>query len=240
MTGWSITRAAVAAALVSVAAVPALAQDDWAPPRQSDDSWQQNRDQQGYDNSAPYSDQDDRSVPDDEYPPRSQLGQDDQSYGDDSGQTGHQGGFASRDAAPPDTGSTAPDNEDKGWSTWHSDPQSPGEPNAADEDQPGGTDDDQPYDNQLDANPQQAPGTINSFDQPEATPGFQASTGIDNRNQAVSSCLAAVRARVGGGAGAARVDGIRGEWMVSGAVADGRAFYCSIHGGAIGDIEFGS
>ena len=39
----------------------------------------------------------------------------------------------------------------------------------------------------------------------------------------MSSCLAAVRDRVRGGAGASRVDGIRGEWMVSGALADGRA-----------------
>ncbi|MGN6268554.1 MAG: hypothetical protein ACTHM0_01515 [Sphingomonas sp.] len=244
MTGWSVSRAAIAAALVSVAAVPALAQDDWAPPRQqSDNGWQQSaqdqQDPQAYDDSAP---EDDYSAP---AQTDQRYGQDDsgdQSNGDDSGQTGSSGGFASRDAAPPDTTSTipAPDNEDKGWKTWRSDPQPSGDTDAAGDDQPGSANDEQPYDNQLDANPQQAPGTINSFDQPEATPGFQASTGIDNRNQAVSACLAAVRARVGGGAGAARVDGIRGEWMVSGAVADGRAFYCSIHNGAIGDIEFGS
>lgn len=248
MTGWSSTRAAIAAALVSVVAMPALAQDDWAPPRQSDDGWQQSppdqRDQQGYDDSAPYAGQDeadDQAARENDYRPPAQsdqsYGQDDQSYDDNGGQTANGGGFASRDAAPPDTTSVtpAPDNEDKGWSTWRSDPQAPQEP-----DEPSGADDDQPYGNQLDANPQQAPGTVNSFDQPEATPGFQASTGIDNRNQAVSACLAAVRSRVGDGAGAARVDGIRGEWMVSGAVADGRAFYCSIHGGAIGDLEFGS
>lgn len=250
MTGWSITRAAIAAALVSVAVMPALAQDDWAPPRQSDDSWQQSRDQQGYDDSVPYAGQqdtgDDQPTSEDDYPPQAQpdqgYGQDDQSHGDNGSQAANGGGFASRDAAPPDAtqATPAPENEDKGWSTWRSDPQTPRAPDTTSEDQPGGAGDDQPYDNQLDANPQQAPGTINSFDQPKATPGFQASTGIDNRSQAVSSCLAAVRSRVGGGAGAARVDGIRGEWMVSGAVADGRAFYCSIHGGAIGDIEFGS
>jgi len=248
MTGWSVSRAAIAAALVSVAAVPALAQDDWAPRQQSDQSAQDQRDPQGYDDSAPYAGQDegeDRAAPGDDYSPPGQDDQDnagDQRYGDDNGQTGSTGGFASRDAAPPDAASAtpAPDNEDKGWKTWRSDPQPSGETDTASEDQPGGADDDQPYDNRLDADPQQAPGTINSFDQPEAAPGFQASTGIDNRNQAVSACLAAVRSRVGGGAGAARVDGIRGEWMVSGAVADGRAFYCSIHAGAIGDIEFGS
>lgn len=253
MTGWSIARGAIAAALVSVAAMPALAQDDWAPSRQSADGWQQSaqdqRDPQGYDDSTPYAGQDsgdDQSAPEADHRPPAQAdqgyGQDDQSYDDNGGQTANRGGFASRDAAPPDTtqATPAPENEDKGWSTWRSDPQTPHQPDAAGEDQSSGADDDQPYDNQLDANPQQAPGTVNSFDQPEATPGFQASTGIDNRNQAVSACLAAVRSRVGGGAGAARVDGIRGEWMVSGAVADGRAFYCSIHGGAIGDVEFGS
>ena len=138
------------------------------------------------------------------------------------------GGFASRDAAPPDSAAPPPpSNAADDGGAWRSAPQpSP----DADSDAAAS----------LDANPQQAPGTINSFAQPEAAPGFQASTGIDNRNQAVSSCLAAVRARVSGGAGAARVDGIRGEWMVSGAVDDGRAFYCAIHNGAIADIEFGS
>jgi hypothetical protein len=173
MTGWSITRAAIAAALVSVAATPALAQDD-------------------------------------------------QGYGQSAG-----GGFASHDAVPPDA--TVPSSsvsEDDDTTTWRSAPPPPEEAAPAEAES-------------LDADPQQAPGTINSFAQPEATPGFQATTGIDNRNQAASSCLAAVRARVSGGAGAARVDGIRGEWMVSGAVDDGRAFYCAIHGGAIADVEFG-
>lgn len=138
------------------------------------------------------------------------------------------GGFASRDAAPPDAAPPSPSavkaDADEG-NNWRS---APPPADAA------------PDAESLDANPQPAPGTINSFAQPEATPGFQATTGIGNRNQAVSSCLAAVRARVSGGAGAARVDGIRGEWMVSGAVEDGRAFYCAIHNGAIADVQFGS
>ena len=185
MTGWSIPRAAIAAALMSVGAMPALAQDSDPAPTQSD---------QGY------------------------GGNDAQSSG---------GGFASRDATPPDSSSTSlpAANEDNDEGTWRSEPPPSG--GADDEDS-------------LDANPQQAPGTINSFSQPDPTPGFQATTGIENRNQAVSSCLAAVRDRVRGGAGASRVDGIRGEWMVSGALADGRAFYCSIHAGAIADIEIGS
>jgi hypothetical protein len=174
MTGWSITRVAIAAALVSVATTPALAQDD-------------------------------------------------QGYGQSAG-----GGFASRDAVPPDA--TVPPSsvrEDDDTTTWRSAPPPPEEAAPAEPES-------------LDANPQQAPGTINSFTQPDPIPGFRATTGIDNRNQAVSSCLAAVRDRVRGGAGASRVDGIRGEWMVSGALADGRAFYCSIHAGAISDIELGS
>jgi hypothetical protein len=187
MTGWSIARAVIAAALVSVAATPVLAQAD-DPPPQSD---------QGYQNND-----------------------------SDQNRSG-EGGFASRDATPPDSSSASPpEDENTVGSTWRSAPPPSG-------DAP--TDD-----NSLDANPQQAPGTINSFTQPDPTPGFQATTGIDNRNQAVSSCLAAVRDRVRGGAGASRVDGIRGEWMVSGAIDDGRAFYCSIHAGAIADIELGS
>ena len=186
MTGWSIARAAIAAALVSVVATPVLAQDD-DPPSQSD---------QGHQN------------------------------GDNGQNRGDEGGFASRDATPPDS-STAlpPEDENTVGSTWRSAPPPSGD--AGD-------------DESLDANPQQAPGTINSFTQPDPAPGFQATTGIENRNQAVSSCLAAVRDQVRGGAGASRVDGIRGEWMVSGALADGRAFYCSIHAGAIADIELGS
>ena len=218
MTKWSITRAAVTAALVSMAVAPALAQDDWAPSQQNDGNWQQSGDRQGYDDPAPDTEQDNSSQSTDE-PPQSQ---DESSQGtDNAGQTGDDEGFASRDAAPPDSTATTP-SEDKGWSDWHSD-----QPEAAGSDQGSGA-------------PETAPGTVNSFNQPEATPGFQATTGIANRNQAVSACLAAVRSRVSGGAGAARVDGINGEWMVSGAVDDGRAFYCAIHGGSIDDIEFGS
>jgi hypothetical protein len=217
MAKWSIARAAMAAALVSVAAMPALAQDGWAPPPQDDGGWRQSGQddgaRQGYDgqdSSSPATDEP-QSAPDQQ---------------DESDQATDDEGFASRDAAPPDSTVTTP-SEDKGWSDWHSDPQSPREPEAAAGDQGSGV-------------PETAPGTVNSFNQPEATPGFQATTGIANRNQAVSACLAAVRSRVSGGAGAARVDGINGEWMVSGAVDDGRAFYCAIHDGAVDDIQFGS
>jgi hypothetical protein len=157
----------------------------------------------------------------DDDPPPAQSGQ---GYGQSSNDGG---GFASRDAAPPDSSAASPpEDENTVGSTWRSGPPRSGDAATDDE--------------SLDADPQQAPGTINSFAQPDPTPGFRATTGIENRNQAVSSCLAAVRDRVRGGAGASRVDGIRGEWMVSGALVDGRAFYCSIHAGAIADIEFGS
>lgn len=261
MTGWSVSRAVIAAALVSVAAVPALAQQSWAPPQQSDDgAYQSNQDdQQGYD-AAPYDQDQGATSGTDDYSPPSPYGQDnynDQAQVDNSGQSSPSGGFDSRDATPPalDNAAPAPRDESHGWGTWRSTsaPIRSEDPNAglpaADAPppvQPDSTDggslaqpdlDDGPS---LDAHPEQAPGTINSFNQPDPNPGVTVSTGIDNRNQAVSSCLAAVRSRIGGGAGASRVDGINGEWMVSGAIADGRAFYCSIRHGAIDDVQFGS
>lgn len=262
MTGWSISRAAIAAALVSMTAVPALAQQNWAPTQQSDDGAYQSGqdDAQGYDDAAPYDQDQGVAGGTDDYSPSSSYGQDsygDQSQADDDNQSGRSGGFDSRDATPPalDNSAPPPRSEENGWGTWRSSsaPIRSEDPNAglptADTSppaKPGATDtgsfappdsNDSPS---LDANPEQAPGTINSFDQPDPNPGVAVTTGIDNRNQAVSSCLAAVRSRIGGGAGASRVDGINGEWMVSGAIADGRAFYCSIRHGTIDDVQFGS
>lgn len=217
MTGWSIRGVVMAAALASAASTPVWAQQGWAPPPAADDGWQQSP--QDYDAPA----QDDAT---------SRYSDGDTQSSGDSDSTSYHGGFASRDAVPPDSAASrpAPHDEADGWGTWRSKP-TPADPGAP----PASADEDA-----LDAHPAQAPGTVNSFNQPDTTPGFAATTGIDNRNQAVSGCLAAVRSRVGGGAGAARVDGINGEWMVSGAIADGRAFYCSIRHGAIDDVQFGS
>jgi hypothetical protein len=262
MTGWSISRAAFAAALVSVAAVPALAQHNWTPPQQSDDSGYQSSqdDRQGYDDAAPYdrdrsadSGADDYSAP----PSYGQSTYDDQDPADDGSQSSSSGGFDSRDSTPPalDNAAPAPRDEAHGWGTWRStsapirseDPNAglpaadappPAQPDSIDSGSVARPDTD--ANTSLDANPEQAPGTINSFDQSDPNPGVAVISGIDNRNQAVSSCLAAVRSRIGGGAGASRVDGINGEWMVSGAIADGRAFYCSIRHGAVDDVQFGS
>lgn len=262
MTGWSISRAAIAAALVSVTAIPALAQQGWAPPQQGDDGAYQSGqdDQQGYDDAARYDQDRSADSGTDDYSPPPLYGHDsygDQAQSDDGSQADRSGGFDSRDATPPSLDNSAPQPRDEahGWGTWRSrsapirseDPNAglpaaesapPVETNSTDAGSLAQPDsDDGPS---LDAHPEQAPGTINSFDQPDPNPGVAATTGIDNRNQAVSSCLAAVRSRIGGGAGASRVDGINGEWMVSGAIADGRAFYCSIRHGAIDDVQFGS
>ena len=153
----------------------------------------------------------------------------DRGYGADDGSAQDDGGFATRDAVPPDASPAAPSSgdEDNGRDSWHDD-----QPSSEPVDRSGTVPDAQ-------RNGWPAPSGP-ALTEPETAPGYQASTGIDNRNQAVSSCLAAVRSRVGGGAGAARVDGINGDWMVSGAVEDGRAFYCSIRHGAIDDVQFGS
>ena len=242
MAGWSIRSVVIAAALASAASTPVWAQQGWAPPAAADDGWQQSP--QDYDAPPAGDDQTspgDRVSGNDRWSNDDAPAQDDATsrYSDrdtqssgDSDSTSYHGGFASRDAVPPDSAASrpAPHDEADGWGTWRSNP-APADPGAP----PASADEDA-----LDAHPAQAPGTVNSFNQPDTTPGFAATTGIDNRNQAVSGCLAAVRSRVGGGAGAARVDGINGEWMVSGAIADGRAFYCSIRHGAIDDVQFGS
>jgi hypothetical protein len=70
-------------------------------------------------------------------------------------------------------------------------------------------------------------------------PGYQRTIGISNRNQAISACLAAVHARFDGEPKPFRADGNRGEWTISGALADGRSFSCAVRRGAIVDVERG-
>ena len=138
-----------------------------------------------------------------------------------------------------------PGNESQGWSTWRS-----GAPASGADDRSGAArnTDDRADTNRdrdadapdLDANPTQAPGTVNSFAMPETRAGTPPSTGIADRDTAVSACLANVRGRVQGGAGASRADGLNGDWMVSGATGDGRTFYCSVRRGMIDNVQFGN
>ena len=240
MAGWSIRGVMIAAALASMASTPVWAQQGWTPPpSDSDQGWQQSSQEDGASPTGADQTAAPNDNPNDDDSPAGDGGS---SGGEapsaaDDGSSSTLGGFASRDAAPPDADipAPAPQDDDNSWRSWHSDATAEAAAPAASAAPAPESDEDQ-----LDAHPSQAPGTVNSFNQPVTTPGFVATTGISNRDQAVSSCLAAVRSRVSGGAGAARVDGINGEWMVSGAIADGRAFYCSIHQGAIGDIQFGN
>jgi len=247
MAVWSISRMAIAAALVSVTAIPALAQQGWAPPQQGDGAYRSDQDdgygQPRYDDAAPYARDDADSGADHDYSPPSSYGQDTGDGDDRPTQPDSGGGFDSRDAMPPsgENRVPAPRDEADGWGTWRSSAPSSdtGTPESGISPPPASSYPDSAETDSLDARPEQVPGTINSFNQPDPSPGVALTTGINDRSQAVSSCLAAVRSRVGGGAGASRVDGINGEWMVSGAIADGRAFYCSIHHGSIDDVQFG-
>ncbi|TPG39127.1 hypothetical protein EAH79_15450 [Sphingomonas koreensis] len=234
MVGWSIRRAAIAAALVSVAVVPAVAQD-WSPPPQSDDGYQQAPDdgyQQAPDDGDGYQQGDNQDYGQGYgQPPMADPDQndgDDQGYQDDT--PGSSSDNGDRYAPPPTAAPYGDDGDAQGY--------------APDDTDNG---DGQAY-APNDAAPQSYGNDDNSWREwhdpdgqtaalPQTSPGYQRSAGIATRDQAMSGCLTAVRARVGGTASASRVDGIRGEWMVSGALGTGKTFYCSVRHGAVDTVE---